>query len=104
MIDSRLLPIAEISGILIPLAAIFLFMMIPIIGIMAWHQQRMAMLVNHEPRQVVQKNPTEISDLRQDLQQLKELVSSLAINVDNMNDKLNRQSAFQDRVKVGEQI
>jgi hypothetical protein len=102
MIDARLLPIANIPEMLPPLIAVIFVLMIPIVGILAWHQQRMAVLVRHEPQQLPQQTPNEVAALRQDIHDLKALVSSLAINMDNMKDEMRRPSDLPNRIKVGE--
>ncbi|MBS1725920.1 MAG: hypothetical protein JST51_04310 [Armatimonadetes bacterium] len=116
-----MLPIASFPEEVIPLIATVFFLMIPIVAILTKHQQKMAMLMRNDG-QFPQGNPlqqgnlgnlpgshgfsqsqsNDIYALRQDVQQLREMVSSLAINIDNMNDRLNRQSDPQNRMKVGE--
>jgi len=118
MIDSSLLPLAAFpEEVIIPIVAIVFFLMIPIVAILTTHQRKMAELMRHDA--LPQGNPTNLPNmsnlsqpqnfanndiyaLRQDVQQLRDMVSSLAINLDNMNDRLNQQNAIQDRVKVGE--
>ena len=82
-----------IASILVPLS-------ICMIPIMTRHQQRMAELLHRNPEN--QHSNNEIANLRADIARLNDVVSGLAINMDNMNDKLNHQSDIQNRVKVNE--
>lgn len=106
------LPLAANFDDIIPVIAVVFFFMIPIVAIMAWHQQRMAMLVrNNAPEQLQGQTPplpnhsmtsNDVMAIRHEIQQLKDVVNSLAINVDNMNDRITRQNELSDRMKVGE--
>lgn len=62
-------------GILIPIIAL----MIPIVALLTQHQRRMAELM----RQGNQGNPNELTELRREVQQLKEIVSQQAIQMDD---------------------
>lgn len=73
-------PIAFVA-LLIPIIAL----MIPIVGILTFHQRKMAEIMR---QQHVQGNHGEVMQLRQDVQQLKEIVAQQAIQMD---DFLNAQ-------------
>lgn len=121
MIDSSLLPIADLPEAIIPLVATIFFLMIPIVAILTRHQQKMALLMRndgqfpqanpmslhnpptmHQPVNFGSQSNNEIQALRQDVQQLREMVSALTINVDNINDQLKRQTNVQERIRNGE--
>lgn len=85
-----------IAAIVVPLCIFG----IPIVAILTNHQRKMAELIHQGSREP--NVNSEIASLRQDVAKLSAVVSTLAINMDNMNDKLNRQSEMQDRLKVGE--
>lgn len=83
---------------LIPLIGTIFVLTIPIVAILTTHQQKMAKLMREDSQAL--NNPNDISALRHDVQQLREVVTSLAITVDNMNDRLDRQSNLETRMKV----
>lgn len=63
-------------GILIPIVAL----MIPIVAILTMHQRKMAEMMRQSHPQ---GNPHELAELRRDVQQLKEIVSQQAIQMDD---------------------
>ncbi len=85
-----------IFALLIPICAL----MIPIVAILTGHQRKMAELM-HSTQQN-NANPNEIADIRRDMARLQEVVSTLAINVDNLKDEIRSSGDIQDRMKVGE--
>ena len=81
-----------VIALFIPITAL----LIPIVVIYTKHQQRMAELIygNPQNQQQGQNNAqaqgTEMQNLRQDLTRLQNVVSTLAINVENLNqDRIN---------------
>lgn len=85
-----------IAAIVVPIAVFS----IPVISILTRHQRKMAELIHGSPQN--SSRDQELANLSQEVAKLSSVVSTLAINMDNMNDKLNRQSEVQDRLKVGE--
>ncbi len=66
---------------LIPITAL----MIPIVAILTYHQRKMAELMR---TQLPQGNPQELSEMRREMQELKQIVAQQAIQMD---DFLNNQ-------------
>ena len=87
---------------MVAVAIIFLgiIFVLSIVGIGVWHTQRMAELQgpNREPLPEL----VEINSLRNDIDELRQVVHTLAINVENMKDNYGHVSALEDRMKVGE--
>lgn len=71
-----------LAAVLVPLT----FLMIPLVAILTSHQRKMALLMRQD---VQHHHPNEIAELRRDVQQLKEIVSQQAIQMD---DFLSRQA------------
>lgn len=81
------------------IASIFV-MMIPIVAILTRHQQKMTLLMrqDHQPH----NSNADIYALQNDVQQLKSMVASIAMSVDDLKNEVRANSQLQDRVKVGE--
>jgi hypothetical protein len=71
-----------------------------IIGIGVWHTQRMAGLTGASRSPL--PDVAEINSLRNEVKELRQIVHSLAINLENMKDNYVHVSALEDRIKVGE--
>ena len=84
---------------MIPVLAIGLPLMIPIVAIMAWHQQRMAMLIGGERRQSQETNH-EIESLRTEVKQLKDVVSTLVLNMESQREYQRPTDDMSNRVAV----
>jgi uncharacterized protein YlxW (UPF0749 family) len=81
-----------------PMIASIFVMMIPIIAILTRHQQKMTLLM----RQDNQSHNPELYALQNDVHELKSMVSSIAMSVDDLKNEVRSNSLLQDRVKVGE--
>ncbi|MEI8282518.1 MAG: hypothetical protein WCG75_08950 [Armatimonadota bacterium] len=79
------------------IASIFV-MMIPIVAILTRHQQKMTLLM----RQDQSPQNHDLYALQNDVQQLKSMVASIAMSVDDLKNEVRSNSQLQDRVKVGE--
>lgn len=90
-------PAQEIAPIF---AIVFLFA-IPIVTILTRHQQKMTQLMRQDLQQPFQAN-SELQAVQYDVQQLKSMVSSLAMSVDSLKDEVRNSNSIQDRVKIQE--
>ena len=81
-----------------PMIASIFVMMIPIVAILTRHQQKMTMLMRQDQQPL---NP-DLYALQNDVQQLKSMVSSIAMSVDDLKNEVRSNSQLQDRIKVGE--
>ena len=89
--------------VLIPMTAL----LIPIVVVFTKHQQKMAELIHANPQalqqgQAAEQSQKEIQNLRQDLTRLQNVVSTLAINVENLKDEIRSNGVIQDRISIGE--
>lgn len=87
-----------IASILVPLV----IFTIPIVAILTKHQQKMAELMRQDVQTNVNPNVNDIAALRYDVQELRQMVSSLTITVDSLKTEVRQTSALTDRMKVGE--
>ena len=76
--------------------------MIPIVAILTRHQQRMAELMRGGPSAPDPNQALEMDKLRQDMNRLQNVVSTLAINVENLKDEVRSGGVIQDRLHVSE--
>ena len=87
---------------IIPLVAIVFTMMIPISIVLTRHQQKMTMLMrqDHSPLQ----NSHDLQAVQYEVQQLKTMVASIAMSVDDLRNevKSQSQSQLQERVRIEE--
>ena len=87
---------------IIPLVAIVFTMMIPISIVLTRHQQKMTMLMrqDHAPQQ----NSHDLQAVQYEVQQLKTMVASIAMSVDDLRNevKSQSQSQLQERVRIEE--
>ncbi len=84
-----------------PVIALFATLLIPIIVILTRHQQKMTLLMHRDSLLQPQGN-NEILAVHFEVQQLKSLVSSLAMSVDSLRDEIQINQSVQDRVKIEE--
>ena len=75
-----------IAAVVVPLGVF----MIPIIAILTAHQRKMAELMHQRQPE---SSPHELSELRRDVQQLKEIVSQQAIQMDDFLSNQRKLSA-----------
>lgn len=84
-----------------PVIALFATLLIPIIVILTRHQQKMTLLMHRDSLPQPQSN-NEILAFHYEVQQLKSMVSSLAMSVDSLRDEIQSNQSVQDRVKIQE--
>jgi hypothetical protein len=77
-----------------------IILILSIVGIAVWHTQRMAEL--NGPNRGPSLDQTEIDSMKRELKELRQMITSLAINVENMKDNYVHSSALEDRIRVGE--
>ena len=75
-------------------------LILSIIGIAVWHTQRMAEL--NGPNRGSSLDKSEIDSMKREVTELRQMITSLAINVENMKDNYVHSSALEDRIRVGE--
>lgn len=85
---------------LAPLIAILATFLIPIIVILTRHQQKMTLLMRQENQPVLNNN-NDILAVQYEIQQLKSMVSTLAMSVDSLKDEVRTSSSLQERVNSG---
>ena len=87
---------------MVAVAIIFLgiIFVLSIVGIGVWHTQRMAGL--NGPSRAPMPELAEMNSLRSEVKELRQVVHTLAINVENMKDNYVHVSALEDRMRVGE--
>jgi cell division protein FtsB len=74
-------------------------LIVSIAGIYSWHSQEMAKLKGTpEPT----GSDDELTQMKREMAELRQMITSLAINVENMKDNYIHSSALEDRMKVGE--
>ena len=87
---------------MLPIAILFIiivFLVIPIAGILTWHSQEMAKVrAKNGPK----LSTDELDQIKREMTELRQMITSLAINVENMKDNYVHVSALEDRMKVGE--
>ena len=69
-----------------------------IVGIGVWHTQRMAGI--NGPNRGPMPELAEVSSLRNEVKELRQVVHTLAINVEDMKDDYVHVSALEDRMEV----
>ena len=88
-----------------PAFAVLVVMLIPIISILTRHRQKMTLLMRQrDPNKGLLPNSLnpEMYSLQGEVHELKGLVASLALSVDNSKDEVRTSRQLQDRVKIGE--
>ena len=78
---------------------IVVLLIIPIAGILTWHAQEMAKV---KAKMAPSTSPDELAQMKREMTELRQMITSLAINVENMKDNYVHVSALEDRMKVGE--
>jgi uncharacterized protein YlxW (UPF0749 family) len=79
----------------------FLFL-IPIVVILTRHQQKMTELMHRGSLPQPHQTNGDLQSIQYDVQQLKSMVSTLAMSVDSLKDEVRSSNSIQDRVKIGE--
>ena len=87
---------------MVAVAIIFLgiIFVLSVVGIGVWHTQRMAEL--NGPNRGPMPELAEMNSLKSEVKELRQVVHTLAINVENMKDNYVHVSALEDRIRVGE--
>lgn len=87
---------------MVAVAIIFLglIFVLSVIGIGVWHTQEMSKLKG--PNRGQMPEVAEMNSLKSEVKELRQIVHSLAINVENMKDNYVHVSALEDRIRVGE--
>ncbi len=83
----------------IVLVAITLFVVLPLAGLWTWHTQEMIKL---KAKNGDNSSSSELSEMRKEITELRQMITSLAINVENMKDNNLHGTALEDRMKVGD--
>ncbi len=78
----HLMPLASVEEVLVAGIPIVIFM-IPIIAILTHHQRKMAELIHGRPAEPLANNP-EVTALRHEVYELKQLVQQQIISMDTM--------------------
>lgn len=79
---------------------VIVFLILPIAGMFTWHTQEMAKVKGASGDSP--ESASEVHALKKEVKDLREMITSLAINVENMKDNYVHLSALEDRIKVGE--
>jgi hypothetical protein len=87
------------TGMLIPI----IIFMIPIVAILTKHQQKMAELIHGQHGQQGQQNVNpnasfETSQLREEVRQLRELMTQQTLALDNLRDEVKVVGSLQSRI------
>ena len=90
---------------IIPVVAVVACSIIPVTVILTKHQQKMTMLLRQgqpQPHEIlpVQAPVVDHVNMQYEVQQLRSMVSSLAISVDNLKDEVRASQQLQERVKI----
>ena len=87
---------------MVAVAIIFLsiIFVLSVIGIGVWHTQRMAQLNGWTSGSDLSKS--ELVSIQKEMIELRQMITSLAINVENMKDNYVHVTALEDRMTVGE--
>jgi hypothetical protein len=83
----------------IALVAITLLVVLPIAGLWTWHTQEMVKLRAKNAENVPSN---ELAQMKAEVTELRQMITSLAINVENMKDNYAHITALEDRMKVGQ--
>lgn len=75
-----------------------LLAVLPIAGLWTWHVQEMAKL---KTKNSDNSSPAEILEIKKEVTELRQMITSLAINVENMKDNYAHVSDLEDRMRVG---
>jgi len=81
------------------LIAIALFVVLPLAGLWTWHTQEMVKL---KVKNVQEISPNELGEMKMEIAELRQMITSLAINVENMKDNNVHVTALEDRMKVNQ--
>ncbi len=81
------------------LIAIALFVVLPLAGLWTWHTQEMVKL---KVKNVQEISPNELGEVKKEIAELRQMITSLAINVENMKDNNIHVTALEDRMKVNQ--
>ena len=81
------------------LIAIALFVVLPLAGLWTWHTQEMVKL---KVKNVQEISPNELGEMKKEIAELRQMITSLAINVENMKDNNVHVTALEDRMKVNQ--
>ena len=84
---------------IIPLVAIVFTMMVPVIVILTRHQQKMTILMRQDHES---QDNQDLRAVQYEVQQLKSMVASIAMNVDDLKNEVKSQSQLQERVRIEE--
>jgi hypothetical protein len=77
----------------------FIVLIIPIAGLWTWHTQEMVKLKAKNAENVPSN---ELAQMKAEVTELRQMITSLAINVENMKDNYAHVSALEDRMKVSQ--
>lgn len=92
------IPIAAVPPEVVPVFAVFFILLIlPTLGILAWHQQRMAILVRQDAQSATDE-VHEIEKMRQEIQELKAMIAGLAIGLDDHRQRALNYEESQERL------
>lgn len=97
MIGSVPLPLASIEDVFFPCLAVFAALMLPVMFIMTRHQQRMTELMGRQSSQLPALN--EVSELKHEVQQLREVIANLSHSVGHLNEKSSQDNQIEARIK-----
>jgi hypothetical protein len=86
---------------LAPLIALMASMLIPIIVILTRHQQKMTVLL-HQKGENQGPAIQDLYSVQQEVQELKSIVSNLALSIESLKDEVRHSSYLQERVRIGE--
>ncbi len=81
------------------LIAIALFVVLPLAGLWTWHTQEMVKLKVKNAQEI---SPNELGEMKNEIAELRQMITSLAINVENMKDNNVHVTALEDRMKVSQ--
>jgi ubiquinone biosynthesis protein UbiJ len=95
------MPLASFEDTFPPLVATVLALLIPIVAMLTYHQRKMAEIMRKDSNQSSLPS-AETMQLSHEVAQLREVVSSLAINVDNLKDEMRSNVKIQDRIGVND--
>ncbi len=91
------LPLASFEDVFFPCLAVFAVLMLPVIFIMTRHQQRMTELMGRQPSQLPDQN--EVSELKHEVQQLRQVVATLSDSVGHLHEKPSQEDQIEARIK-----
>ena len=83
-----------------PMVASIFIMLIPITVILTRHQQKMAAIMRQD--HVSQHEYHDLQTVQFEVQQLKTMVASIAMSVDDLKNEVKSNSQLQERVKIQE--